>query len=168
MKILILSDSHGRSDRIFRAYDIEKPDMVIHLGDLEDMRDSVAARLDSPKTPCIFIKGNCDYSSQGDLQSFAVFTLKKHRFYCTHGHLVKVNYGLDTLLYTAEENNCDIALYGHTHMPMNTFMEGSFGGPKIHVLNPGSISLPRGGFERTYMIMELRESGAYDVKLKTL
>ena len=168
MKILIVSDSHGRSDRIFRAADIEKPDMVIHLGDLEDMADPVMQRLGSPKIPCVFLKGNCDYSSQGDLQSMSVFTLKKHRFFCSHGHLVKVNYGLETLLYTAEENRCDIALYGHTHVPMNEFMEGSFGGPKIHVLNPGSISLPRGGNERTYMVMELSDSGAYDVKLKTL
>lgn len=168
MKLLIVSDSHGRSDRVYRAFDIEKPDMVIHLGDLEDMRDSVAARLNSPKIPCVFIKGNCDYRSQGDLQDWAVFTLKGHRFFCTHGHIVNVNYGLDRLIYTAEENKCDIALYGHTHMPLNEFMEGSFGGPKVHVLNPGSISLPRGGSDRTYMVMELKDSGAYDVKLKTL
>ena len=168
MKILIVSDSHGNSDRIFRAYDAEKPDMVIHLGDIEDNVAQVADRLGSPKTPCVFIKDNCDYLSQRELQGFSVFTLKKHRFYCTHGHHVKVNYGLDTLLYTAEENNCDIALYGHTHIPLNEFMEGSFGGPKIHVLNPGSISLPRGGSQRSYMVMELYDSGAYDVRLKTL
>lgn len=168
MKILIVSDSHGRSDRIYRAFDTEKPDMVIHLGDLEDMKASVEQRLDSPRIPCVFIKGNCDYNSQGELMPFSVFTLKGHRFFCTHGHLYSVNYGVDTLVYAAEEKDCDIVLYGHTHRPCDEFVEGSFGRPKVHVLNPGSISLPRGGSQRSYMVMDLRDSGAYDVRLVTL
>ena len=168
MKILIVSDSHGRSDRVFQAADIEKPDMIIHLGDLEDLKASVETRLGSPKIPCVFIKGNCDYRSQGDLLPYSVFTLKGHRFFCTHGHLYSVNYGIDTLVYAAEENNCDIVLYGHTHRPFNEFVDGSFGRPKVHVLNPGSISIPRGDSRRSYMIMDLRDSGAYDVTLKTL
>ena len=168
MRILIVSDSHGRSDRLYQAADIENPDMIIHLGDLEDTVDPVAARLGAPKIPIVFIKGNCDFRSQGDMQDHSVFTLKGHRFYCTHGHLVHVNYGIDTLLYTAEENRCDIALYGHTHVPCDEFADGSFGGPKIHVLNPGSISRPRGNSQRSYMIMNLKDDGAYDVALKTL
>lgn len=168
MKILIVSDSHGRSDRIYQAADLEKPDMIIHLGDLEDMKSSVEQRLGAPKIPCVFIKGNCDYRSQGDLMSVSDFHLKGHRFFCTHGHLYSVNYGIDTLVYAAEEKNCDIVLFGHTHRPFNEFVEGSFGRPKVHVLNPGSISLPRGGSPRSYMIMDLRDSGAYDVTLKTL
>lgn len=168
MKILIASDSHGRSDRLFRAADLEHPDMIIHLGDLEDMRNSVEQRLGAPKVPCVFIKGNCDFRSQGELLPSSVFTLKGHRFFCTHGHLYSVNYGIDTLVYAAEENNCDIVLYGHTHIPFNDFVDGSFGRPKVHVLNPGSISIPRGGSSRSYMVMDLRDSGAYDVFLKTL
>ena len=100
--------------------------------------------------------------------SVSDFRLKGHRFFCTHGHLYSVNYGIDTLVYAAEEKNCDIVLFGHTHRPFNEFVEGSFGRPKVHVLNPGSISLPRGGSPRSYMIMDLRDSGAYDVTLKTL
>ena len=167
MKILIVSDSHGRSDLIVRTASIEIPDMIIHLGDLEDSVDSVAASLGAPKIPCVFIKGNCDFRSQGDMMNSSVFTLKGHRFYCTHGHLVHVNYGIDTLLYTAEENRCDIALFGHTHVPCDEFMDGSFGGPKIHILNPGSISRPRGSSNRSYMIMNLKDDGSYEVKLKT-
>ena len=168
MKILIVSDSHGRSDRVYQAVDLEKPDMIIHLGDLEDTVSSVEKRLGAPKIPCVFIKGNCDFRSQGDLQDWSVFTLKGHRFFCTHGHLVNVNYGLDRLIYAAMENNCDIALYGHTHVPFDGFEDSSFGAAKVHVLNPGSISIPRGGSSRSYMIMDLRDSGAYDVTLKTL
>lgn len=168
MKILLVSDSHGRSDLLYKAYDLEKPDMVIHLGDLEDLKATVETRLGSPKTPCVFIKGNCDYRSQGDLRNQSVFSLHGHRFYCTHGHLEHVNYGLERLVYYAEDQRCDIAIYGHTHVPYDGFIDGSFGGPKVHVLNPGSIALPRGGSSRSYMIMNLKDSGAYDVELKLL
>ena len=168
MKILIISDSHGRSDLLYRVSLLENPDMVIHLGDLEDSVDSVASKLGSPKIPCTFIRGNCDFRSQGELQDWAVFTLKGHRFFCTHGHIVNVNYGLDRLVYTALDNNCDIALFGHTHVPFDGFEDNAFGSPKIHVLNPGSIARPRGSSEKTYMIMNLKDDGAYEVKLKSL
>lgn len=168
MKILIVSDSHGRSDLVYKAADHEKPDMIIHLGDLEDTVAFVEKKLGSPKIPCVFIRGNCDSRSQGEMQGWSVFMLKGHRFFCTHGHIVGVNYGLDRLIYAAEENNCDIALYGHTHVPFDGFSEGYGGRPKIHVLNPGSINIPRGDSVRSYMIMDLRDSGAYDVTLKKL
>ena len=35
-------------------------------------------------------------------------------------------------------------------------------GPRI--LNPGSISLPRGGSSRGYMIMDMEDDGRYDVR----
>ena len=168
MVLIIVSDSHGRSDLLYRIAELEKPDMILHLGDLEDSRATVERQLGAPKIPCVFIKGNCDFRSQGELLNSSVFTLKGHRFYLTHGHLVHVNYGLDTLVYTAEENRCDIAIFGHTHVPFNEFMDGSFGGPKIHVLNPGSIALPRGGSSKSYMVMNLKDDGAYDVTLKKL
>ncbi|MCR5049193.1 MAG: metallophosphoesterase [Saccharofermentans sp.] len=168
MKILIVSDSHGRSDLLYRVALIENPDMVIHLGDLEDNVDSVASKLGSPEIPCVFIAGNCDRRSQGNMQDWSVFTLKEHRFFCTHGNLVNVHYGLDRLVYSALENKCDIALYGHTHVPFDGFEDDAFGSIKIHVLNPGSIARPRSMEGKTYMIMDLHDSGAYEVKLKTL
>ena len=65
---------------------------------------------------------------------------------------------------------------GHTHVPydsfgdsiseFNRFYESAFGdspsGPRI--LNPGSISLPRGGSSRGYMILEMEDDGRYDVR----
>jgi len=166
MKLVIVSDSHGSTDSVLKVVRHEKPDMLIHLGDLEDSRATVEAGLPSPLMPCVFIKGNCDYSSQGDLSGMSVFSLKGHRFLCTHGHLQHVNYGLDNLLYTAEENKCDIALYGHTHAPFDEFLEVPFTGRKIHVLNPGSIARPRGGSQKSYIVMTIKDDGAYEVLFK--
>ena len=168
MKILIASDSHGRSDLLYKAFDTEKPDMVIHLGDLEDNKDIVERELGAPRIPCLFIKGNCDYDSEGKLLRSSVFTLKNHRFFCTHGHLYSVNYNLNGLMYEAKDNDCDIVLFGHIHRPVNEFMDLPFGAGKIHVINPGSIAYPRGGFVKSYMIMNLKDDGAYDIDLKTL
>ena len=88
----------------------------------------------------------------------------------------RVNYGLLTLSLTAQEQGCDICMFGHTHVPYDSFgdavsafsryYESGFGmsssGPRI--LNPGSIALPRGGSSRGYMIMDMEDDGRYDVR----
>ena len=57
-KILIVSDSHGRSQNIKAAIDIERPDMLIHLGDIEDDPEVVRRWLDETmktSVPAVFV-----------------------------------------------------------------------------------------------------------------
>ena len=177
MKILIVSDSHGTNGPLRTAIMREKPDMLIHLGDAEYSQSEISGWAGSPKTPCIFVKGNCDIYSYDTsvVKNDAVFTLNGHKIFCTHGHRQRVNYGLLTLSLTAQEQGCDICMFGHTHVPYDSFGDavsdfnryydsgyGCVSGPRI--LNPGSISLPRGGSKRGYMIMDMEEDGRYDVK----
>ena len=180
-KILIVSDSHGKSKNVKLAINLEKPDMLIHLGDIEDNPDDIRACLDkmaekwnashgsvtdrkSMPIPAVFIQGNCDrYRIGGDgneLKQVSVFKLNGHGFYCTHGHREGVNYGLENLYYSALENGCDIALYGHTHRPFDEWSGD------VRIMNPGSISLPRGGSRKSYMVMTFKEDGSYEVELK--
>ena len=175
MKILIVSDSHGIIGPLKAAILKESPDMLIHLGDSEYSQSEIARWAGSPKTPCVFVRGNCDITSYDPsiVSNFAVFHLKGHKFYCTHGNRERVNYGLLTLSLTAQEQGCDIVLFGHTHVPYDSFgdavskydryydSDGYSSGPRI--LNPGSISLPRGGSKRGYMIMNMEDNGRYDV-----
>lgn len=185
-RILIVSDSHGRSQNIKTAIDKEHPDMLIHLGDLEDDPELVRGWLDdaakvwnalghdSPEerislpVPAVFIQGNCDRYHTGnginDLRQSAVFELNGHRFFCTHGHRQGVSLGLENLMYTAMENDCDIALYGHTHVPFDDSFEG-YGdiGCGVRILNPGSITSPRGGSSKGYLLMTFDENGDYTV-----
>ena len=44
MKILIASDSHGLTGSLYRIIDTEHPDMLIHLGDMEDDPGRLAAK----------------------------------------------------------------------------------------------------------------------------
>ena len=177
MKILIVSDSHDMNGPLKTVIMRESPDMIIHLGDAEYPQSEIARWAGSPKTPCIFVKGNCDtYSCDPSIvRDIAVFELKGHKIFCAHGHRQRVNYGLLTLSLTAQEQGCDICMFGHTHVPYDSFGDaisdferyydsgyGCVSGPRI--LNPGSISLPRGGSKRGYMIMEMEEDGRYDVK----
>jgi phosphoesterase, MJ0936 family len=168
MKILVVSDSHGNSELLYRTADKEHPDMFIHLGDLEDSRQNVEKRIGAPNVPCIFIKGNCDYFSGDDLKDRSVFKLKGHKFLCVHGHVQSVGYRKDSLLYTAAEEGCDIVLYGHTHVPFDEFIEVPFENRKVHVMNPGSIALPRGGSSRSYLVIDMSDSGAYESEFKSL
>ena len=56
----------------------------------------------------------------------------------THGHLFQINFSFQKLDLWAQEEDADICLYGHLHIP-DAWKEG-----RTLFLNPGSVSLPRG------------------------
>ncbi len=138
MKILVFSDSHGRTVDIYDAIEREKPDGVIHLGDYtEDVRELRRAYAYT-SMPIYAVRGNNDFDR--DFPMFIVMTLGGVEMYLTHGHRERV-YGMSAgqLPYRAKENGCQLAMFGHTH---RLFLEQIDG---VMVFNPGSISLPRGG-----------------------
>ena len=176
-KILVVSDSHGKTQNIKLSIDRENPDMLIHLGDLEDDPEKIRRWLGS--IPAVFVQGNCDrYGEAYGQKQVAVFELNSHRFFCTHGHRQAVNYGLQNLMYTALENGCDIAMYGHTHIPydeiceagrrMDTSENSEDSAGSVRILNPGSISLPRGGSRKSYIVINFEDNNNYSVELKYL
>ena len=160
MKVLGVSDSHRDTQSVIDVIEKEKPEMLIHLGDLETDTSELEAAMQVPVHPCIFIRGNCD-GYERNLKPVAVFDLCGHRFFCTHGHSQGVYMSYDNLIYSAEENDCGIALFGHIHQPVDE----TFG--DVRILNPGSISRPRGGSRKSYIVMELSEDGEYSVSFGT-
>ena len=97
--LLILSDSHGRPDRIREAIRRTRPDGILFAGDgLHDLADC-----DLP-CPLRAVKGNCDFSTPlivgGALleaNSEELFTLAGIRILLTHGHHDQVKGGLGLL-----------------------------------------------------------------------
>ena len=150
LRILIMSDSHGRNENVELAIaqvreEIGEFQMLIHLGDVGDAREieSLAG------VPCYIVRGNTDYDAK--LLNTNVIEAGGHRIFATHGHLYQVDMRLDLLRFAALENDCDIAMYGHTHVP---YLEED--PDDITILNPGSISKPRQADHRyTYMVMEI-------------
>ncbi len=142
MKLLVFSDSHGRTVDIYDAIERETPDGVIHLGDYtEDVRELRRAYACSTM-PIYAVRGNNDFDS--DFPMFIVMKLGGVQMYLAHGHRERV-YGMCSgmMATRAVENHCRLAMFGHTHC---LFLEEIDG---VLVFNPGSISLPRGG-KRSY------------------
>ena len=137
MKILIVSDSHGMNGPLRAAIMKEAPDMLIHLGDAEYSTDEIAKWAGSPKTPCVFVRGNCDasYYCSSDVRNEAVFELKGHKIFCCHGHRQRVNYGLLSLSLTAQEQGCDIVMFGHTHVPYDSFGDALTDYSRLYAFN---------------------------------
>ncbi len=161
LRILVMSDSHGRNENVELAIaqvreEIGEFQMLIHLGDVGDAREleSLAG------VPCYIVRGNTDYDAK--LLNANVIEAGGHRIFATHGHLYQVDMRLDLLRFAALENDCDIAMYGHTHVP---YLEED--PDDVTILNPGSISKPRQADHRyTYMVMEIDDEDEVTYELR--
>ena len=114
MKYLVLSDSHGNVDNMVRAVEREKPDGIIHLGDC--WRDAEELHELFPRLPLEQVPGNCDFGRFEALER--VLILDDHRVLIAHGHTMGVKTGLLRAQYRALEQNADLLLFGHTHVPL--------------------------------------------------
>ena len=134
MKILVTSDSHGSTGRLFSVVRQEKPDVCFFLGDGTREADALADAM--PALSLYQVAGNCDYGSFAPGQGLA--PLGGLLFFYTHGHTLGVKHSLDHLWHAAHECGADVALFGHTHTPLYQQREG------IHLFNPGALSYARG------------------------
>lgn len=152
MRILVMSDSHGRAENVTAAIEQERSaEYIIHLGDGErDMEPHLYAY---PNKTIIQIAGNCDYCSFNP-SSRLIVTEGGKRLFLTHGHPYYVKSGLTSLYFAARENGADIALFGHTHSPHLEIYNG------ITFLNPGSLA------DGNYATIDITSKGAECVHRK--
>ncbi len=134
MKIVVLSDSHGKEGYV---YDIliknTDADMIIHLGDGVGDLDLSLFEIPSFKNkPVIRVLGNCDFF--GDYPFTTFENICGYRFYITHGYRQNVKQGLSQIKWDAEKNDRNVILYGHTHIP---YLEEHDG---LHIFNPGAVA----------------------------
>ena len=148
MKVLVVSDTHGRDENLEWVVSYEAPiDAMIHCGDVEGSEDYFEALLDCP---VYMVRGNNDFFS--DLNSEIIVEIGGKKIMVTHGHYYGVSMGPERLIDEALDRGVDIVMFGHTHRPF--FLEEK----DITVLNPGSLSYPRQSRrEPTYLIMEIDE-----------
>ena len=152
MKILVMSDSHGNIKNMLTAVHTESPDMILHLGDHHT--DCRELREKFPEIPLRAVKGNCDRAGELEMDEFICEYL---RIMMVHGHRFNVKYSLDALVTNAMYKECDIVLYGHTHIPHAQEFEG------LHIINPGSVGASRA----TYCVLEI-DSGKVKYEIKNL
>ena len=115
-KLLVLSDSHGGRAAIERVLLKENAniDALVFLGD--GLRDLEQALTLYPRLRAYSVAGNCDYGALEPMDGLAAFD-QTIAFY-THGHMYGVKYDLDTLTDAAAARGAEVALFGHTHVPM--------------------------------------------------
>lgn len=161
MKYMFASDIHGSAwycRKMLEAYKKEKADRLVLLGDLlyhgprndlpkEYAPKEVIALLNQYKQELYVVRGNCDAEvDQMVLQfpimaDYCILLDGPRTIYASHGHV----YNEENLPPLKEG---DIFIQGHTHLPVAEKREG------YTFLNPGSVSIPKGGNVPSYAILE--------------
>ena len=150
MKIVVCSDNHSSVKTLEKILkDNPNCDYYWHLGDSE-------AFSEKELYPFISVQGNNDYLN---LPYCRIIEVGKHRFMLTHGHR-HLRGDLNTFYHYAKSNQCDVVLYGHTHM----FSDYTYN--DVRFINPGSCLYNRDGSEACYAILNINEKGNIKVLKK--
>lgn len=157
MKILIVSDTHGRNENLEKVMNREKPlDLFIHLGDIGNYEDYIEALAECDT---FLIAGNNDYFSCLDGEKEV--DIGGYKTLLTHGHPYYVTVNADFIKKEARGRDMDIVMFGHTHRPLIDIDED------LVTLNPGSISYPRQDDKKcSYIIMNIDKDGKAEYCLK--
>ncbi|QLX24669.1 phosphodiesterase [Citrobacter freundii] len=161
MKLMFASDIHGSlpaTERVLELFAQSGARWLVILGDIlnHGPRNAlpqgyapaqVADRLNALASRIIAVRGNCDSEVDQMLLHFPITApwqqvlMDNQRLFLTHGHL----YGPENLPVL---NAGDMLIYGHTHLPVAE-KRGD-----IYHFNPGSVSIPKGGFTASYGILD--------------
>ena len=157
MRVVFFSDIHGvpeTVERLFAHADRLNAGRIVLLGDVlcHGPRNGVPERYDSPhvaellnarKADILAVRGNCDAEADQQMLEFPIMAdhaelvADGRRFFLTHGH------------YWNRFNpppvpDGTVLAHGHTHIPEIAAVDG------ITIFNPGSVTLPKGGFPRSF------------------
>ena len=164
MKLLIASDLHGdlsSAEELIRKFAAEGCDRILLLGDIlyhgprNDLPPSynpkgVISLLNAYADKITSVRGNCDAEVDEMVLSFpvladyALLSLDGISVFASHGH------------HHTPDNpppigKGDVLLGGHTHV----YAACKFGDENLY-LNPGSVSIPKEGRPKSYMVYENR------------
>ncbi len=166
-----MSDIHGVPSALDAALNAAESlgfDKLVLLGDLlyhgprngvPDFYDpvKVAKTLNGLKDRIVAVRGNCDAEVDQMMFEFpmmsdyAVLEAGAETFFLTHGHCWNEHrlppLGTGTIL-----------AHGHTHIPEYKRLDCG-----ISIFNPGSVSLPKGGFSRSFGYFDGKELRHYAV-----
>ncbi len=165
MKYLIFSDLHGGANEadfiISRFYELHC-DQMICLGDIlyhgprNDLPEGYAPKkviqtLNPLADQILAIQGNCDAEVDQMVLNFKIhssldITMNGHTAHLEHGH------HLEEHSFSSE-----LVFYGHTHLPRIEKNNQQI------FLNPGSITIPKGGNPKSYMVMDGNDITLYDI-----
>ena len=148
MKILLISDSHGRKSEVENLICSQNCDYVFFMGDglrdVEDIDESIIKK----------VCGNCDFFSQEAVTRFE--NILSYKIMITYGHEYRAKQGLEKLASYAKQNNCNIAVFGHIHKQTNEIVD------EVLLVNPGAFK------NGDYAILTLSTKGQPVVEFKNI
>lgn len=150
MKVLIVSDTHGREQNLVKTIERVKPiDLLIHLGDFDGGEEYIQS---IAPCPLEMVSGNNDFFNKLPKEKMVV--IGKYSVMLTHGHRYGVSRCTSALKDAAVNRKVDIVMFGHTHIPMIDLKDN------VWAINPGSLALPRQeGRIPTFIIMDIDSNG---------
>ena len=166
MKLMIASDLHGSAPACRKLLDIfaaSGAERLILLGDLlyhgprNDLPEgydpkAVIAMLSECADKLFCVRGNCDTEVDQMvlplpiLAETALLFVDGRTWFAAHGHRAGANPTANDLPKLPAGS---VVLTGHTHIPVLETNENG-----ILLLNPGSVSIPKGGFAPSYAVYE--------------
>jgi len=158
-RVLIISDSHNHIKHAITMIERGQFDLVIHLGDIVGDIDDLKSIF--PNINIVGVKGNCDFYEEG-YPDLLILNINGVRIIACHGHQFRVKNSLILLEDYAKKIQADVALYGHSHKHNITYSNDKT------FLNPGSISLPRGGSYPTFGVLEIERNGTIHSTLQEI
>ncbi len=146
MRIIVISDTHGREYRVRDIIESQpEASALICLGDgVEKVHDIM---LEYPEVKFFAVRGNCDLTSSK--RDFDIIKLGGKEILIAHGHTYGVKFGLESFISTAKNLGVDMALYGHTHIADKTYLDG------LYIINPGSVG--KGDPKKSYATIDIVE-----------
>ncbi len=180
MKILVASDLHGAAPAVEKLLDVfEKSgaERMVLLGDIlyHGPRNDLPAGYDpkrviallSPYADRLFcVRGNCEAEVDQMVLPFSVMAetallfVDGRTWFAAHGHRAGANPTADDLPPLPRGS---VFLSGHTHIPTLDVDENG-----ILRLNPGSVSIPKGGYPASYATYEDGRFAVMDFEGNTL
>lgn len=181
MNYFFASDIHGSAfwcEKLLAAYRESGAQRLVLLGDIlyhgprNDLPKGYApkeviAMLNPLADEIICVRGNCEAEVDQMVLAFpcmadyALLHLNGLDFFATHGHLYNT---LENGRNLPPLKNGDILIHGHTHLPVAERYavpaesgDGTNSGnplqKQIFWLNPGSVSIPKGGNRNSYGLL---------------
>ncbi len=146
---IVVSDTHGDLSGLRKVISrYSEAQGIIHLGDY--LKDALSIKNEFPEYEHIMVPGNCDYAM--NTPNELVLNIEGKKLFLTHGHHYNVKNGTSRLEMKALDGGYDAVLFGHTHIPLYKLASS------VHIINPGSLTYPRGFSGPTYALLEV--SGA--------
>jgi putative phosphoesterase len=153
-KLLVISDTHGSLPVLKTilkwAKDRLPPnDSICCAAFCGDGISDIQPAADAAGFYCNweYVRGNNDYNA-GAVPDNTVFDFADHRFYLCHGHYHNLYGGYFSLVNSAQSNDADIVLFGHTHVPYCKMEDG------VLLVNPGSAGRPRSRIGSTFAVID--------------